>query len=121
MFGYLSATFKSTFGFYLHQWACLFFVDFLDSTFVIVTVLNASIQKSSTEAPNCMIFFKNHDFKVLHFFPTFFVDLLGAFFFCCCYGGVFLFLFLNRCFGPDDKTEYNPTGEKLSFSQNWCF
>lgn len=81
MFGYLSATFKSTFGFYLHQWACLFFVDFLDSTFVIVTVLNASIQKSSTEAPNCMIFFKNHDFKVLHFFPTFFVDLLGALFF----------------------------------------
>lgn len=82
MFGYLSTTFKSTFGFYLHQWACLFFVDFLDSTFVTVTVLNSSIKKSFTEAPNCMIFFKNHDFKVLHFFPTFFVDLLGALFFC---------------------------------------
>jgi len=42
-------------------------------------------------------------------------------FFFFCYGCVFLVLFLNRWFGPDDKIENNLTGEKLSFSQNWGF
>lgn len=58
MAGYLSTRCKSTFGFYLHQWASLFFVDFLDSTFVTVTVLNSSMQKLFIEALKHMISFK---------------------------------------------------------------
>lgn len=57
MAGYLSTSCKSTFGFYLHQRAWLFFVNFLDSTFVTTAVLNSSLQTSFIEAPNHMISF----------------------------------------------------------------
>lgn len=72
MAGYLSTSCKSKFGFYLHQWACSFFVDFLDSTFVTVAVLNSSMQKSFIEAPNHMISLKITILKCCVFFPPFF-------------------------------------------------
>lgn len=110
MSGYLSTSSKSTFGFYLHQWTCLFLVDFLDSTFVTVTVLNSSMQKSFIEAPNHMISLKTMIF-------SFFLLIFGPF----RYSLDKLFFFGNRWVGPNHEIEDNLTWEKLSFSRNSGF
>lgn len=107
MAGYLSPSCKSSFGFYLHQWAWLFFVDFLDSTFVATTVLNSSLQTSFIEAPNHMISFS---FFFLSKKKTF--QMLSMDFFAC-------FFFLIDIFGPHHELEDNLTWEKLNFSRTW--
>lgn len=101
----------------LHQQACLFFMDLLDSTFVTVTVLNSSMEKSFIEAPSHMIYLKIVILKICLFFPSFFwfVDLSDAL------DALLFFFFLKRCFSPDCEVEDNLTWEKLSFSRNWGF